>query len=227
MGEVGDWAAPVALTGRHVRLEPLAPAHAPGLLAAADDDAVFEHLSVARPLDHDDAAALVARYLRMPLWAWVQVDGASGEVAGLTTFYDMDESLRTLAIGHTWLARRHWRTALNTEAKLLLLSHAFDVMRCVRIVWHTDVRNVRSQEAIARLGAQREGVLRKHKVRRDGTWRDTVQFSMLDDDWPSARRRVQSRLDREPTRLTPRARAGGPAPATPPGPTAPPRRPSP
>ena len=195
VGELDGWDAPVVLGGRHVRLEPLAPTHAPGLLAAADDDAVFEHLSVARPLDLEDADALVGRYLAMPLWAWVQVQAASGEVAGFTTFYDMDEDLRTVAIGHTWLARRHWRTALNTEAKLLLLSHAFDVLGCTRVVWHTDVRNVRSQEAIGRLGAQREGLLRKHKVRRDGSWRDTVQFSMLDDDWPSARRRLQSRLD--------------------------------
>ncbi|GAA2078544.1 GNAT family protein [Aeromicrobium halocynthiae] len=196
MAERGPWGEQPALEGGHVRLEPVAHAHAPGLLAAADDDAVFEHLSVARSLDLDDADALVERYLRMPLWAWAQIDVESGEVAGFTTSYDMDEDLRTVAIGHTWLARRHWRTPLNTEAKLLLLGHAFDALDCVRVVWHTDVRNERSQRAITRLGADREGLMRKHKRRRDGSWRDTVQFAMTDDDWPSARERLESRLRR-------------------------------
>lgn len=182
------------LVGEHVRLEPLAPAHAAGLLAAADDDAVFEHLSIARPLTLEDARSVVDRYLATPLWAWVQVEVASGEVAGFTTFYAMDEDLRTVAIGHTWLARRHWRTALNTEAKLLLLDLAFESLGCVRVVWHVDVRNERSQRAVERLGADREGLLRKHKRRRDGSWRDTVQLAMTDDDWPAARERLASRL---------------------------------
>ncbi|MGJ9411517.1 GNAT family N-acetyltransferase [Aeromicrobium sp. CF4.19] len=188
------WGDAVELAGRHVRLEPLHPGHAGGLLAAADDDAVFEHLRPARPTTMEQAEALVARYLAMPVSAWAQRDVASGDVAGMTTFYDVDEELRTVAIGHTWLGRRFWRTSVNTEAKLLLLTHAFETLGCVRVVWHTDIRNERSQAAIARLGAQREGVLRKHKVRRDGSWRDTVQFSMLDDEWPAVRAALQARL---------------------------------
>lgn len=195
MAEPDAWQQQPTLGGAHVRLEPLAPSHAPGLLAAADDDEVFEHLSIARPRSIDDAHRIVERYLAMPLWAWVQVDLASGDVAGLTTTYDMDASLRTVAIGHTWLSRRHWRTALNTEAKLLLLRLAFDRLGCVRVVWHTDVRNERSQRALARLGADREGLLRKHKRRRDGSWRDTVQLAMTDDDWPAARSRLEQALD--------------------------------
>lgn len=188
------WADAVELEGRHVRLEPLRTDHAAGVLAAADDAAVFEHLSTARPTTPAAADGLVAHYLRLPASAWAQVDVASGEVAGMTTYYDIDESLRTLTIGYTWLGRRFWRSAINTEAKLLLLTHAFETLGCVRVVWHTDIRNVRSQAAIARLGAQREGVLRKHKIRRDGTWRDTAQFSMLDDEWPPARAALHAAL---------------------------------
>lgn len=99
-----------------------------------------------------------------------------------------------MAIGHTWLGRPWWRTGHDTESKLLLLTHAFDVLGAARVVWHTDLINERSQAAIARLGATLEGVLRKHRIRADATWRDTVQFAMTDDDWPGARDRLQARL---------------------------------
>ncbi|MCL3817704.1 GNAT family N-acetyltransferase [Aeromicrobium wangtongii] len=191
-----DFHRPAPLTGRLVRLEPLTPEHAEGVLAAADSDEVFRWLSFERPRDLAAARALVDRYLGDPaLVAWAQIDTATGRVAGLTTFYDVDATLRTVAIGFTWLGSAHWRTGLNTESKLLLLTRAFDDLGCVRVVWHTDIFNQRSQAAIARLGAQREGVLRKHRIRRDGTWRDTVQFSMIDDEWPAARAALHSRLD--------------------------------
>ncbi len=132
-----------------------------------------------------------ARGERFP---YAQFDAATGEFAGTTSLYDVSPSLRTLAIGHTWLGRRWWRTGHNTESKLLLLTYAFDDLGAVRVVWHTDIYNVRSQDAIARLGATREGVLRKHRLRRDGSWRDTVQYAMTDDDWPAVRDRLTSRL---------------------------------
>jgi RimJ/RimL family protein N-acetyltransferase len=191
------------LAGAHVRLEPLTPEHAPALLAAADDDEVFRWLPFVRPRSLADAEALVARYLDGPLVPWVQVaiggdaEGDTvGDVVGMTSYYDVDATLRTVAIGWTWLARRAWRTGVNTEAKLLLLRRAFDDLGCVRVVWHTDIRNERSQAAIARLGAQREGVMRKHRIRPDGSWRDTVTFSMTDDEWPAAREALAARLDR-------------------------------
>ncbi|MCD9196735.1 GNAT family N-acetyltransferase [Aeromicrobium wangtongii] len=191
-----DFHHPAPLTSRLVRLEPLTPEHAEGVLAAADSDEVFRWLSFERPRDLAAARALVDRYLGDPaLVAWAQIDTATGRVAGLTTFYDVDATLRTVAIGFTWLGSAHWRTGLNTESKLLLLTRAFDDLGCVRVVWHTDIFNQRSQAAIARLGAQREGVLRKHRIRRDGTWRDTVQFSMIDDEWPAARAALRARLD--------------------------------
>lgn len=191
---MSDWTVTPHLTGNHVELVPMRRDHAPALLAAADDDAVFAWLPVDRPRVLADAEAMVERALSAPGHAWVQVDRASGDVAGMTTYYDVSETARTVAIGWTWLGRRFWRTGVNTEAKLLLLRHAFDALGCVRVVWHTDEHNHRSQAAIARLGAQREGVLRKHKQRRDGSWRDTHLFSMLDDEWPEARQALERRL---------------------------------
>ncbi|MFT4188763.1 MAG: GNAT family protein [Aeromicrobium sp.] len=189
-----SWGEAVPLAGERVRLEPMTRDHAAGITAAADDDAVFEHLRIPRPVGVDGAREMIDGYLAMRpgLSPWVQV--VDGEVAGMTTYYDLDESLRTVAIGHTWLGRRFWRTRANTEAKLLLLAHAFEALDCVRVVWHVDLRNARSQAAVLRLGATREGVLRKHKQRRDGSWRDTVVFSMTDDDWPEAQEALVARL---------------------------------
>lgn len=190
-----DFHATPTLTGRRVHLESLTPEHAEGVLAAADSDEVFTWLAFRRPADLAAARALVDRYLTNPaLSAWAQIDVASGRVAGLTAFYDIDPVMRSVAIGHTWLASAHWRTGLNAEAKLLLLTRAFDELDCVRVLWHTDDLNRRSKDAIARLGAHREGTMRRHKLRPDGTWRDTALFSMLDDEWPEARRALRARL---------------------------------
>ncbi|SDS55726.1 GNAT family N-acetyltransferase [Actinopolymorpha singaporensis] len=192
------WFETPVLSGDHVRLEPMSLAHAEGLAAAADDQ-VFEHLRIRQvPRTREEGEAFVRAVLaqrdRRVLLPWTQVDAVTGEVAGTTSYYEVDPDLRTVAIGHTWLGRRWWRTGVNTEAKLLLLRRAFDDLGAVRVVWHTDLRNERSQAAIARLGAQREGVLRKHRLRRDGSWRDTVQFAMTDDDWPQVRDRLSARL---------------------------------
>lgn len=185
------------LVGRHVRLRPLRTDDAAGILAAADDDAVFQWLAIDRPTTLAEAQGLVDQYLARPeLIMWTQVDIASGEIAGVTTYYDIDPTLRTVAIGHTWIGSRFWRSGLNTESKLLLLRRAFDDLDCVRVVWHTDILNERSQNAIARLGARREGVMRKHRLRLDGSWRDTVMFSMTDDEWPAARAALETKLDR-------------------------------
>ena len=189
----GDpWRDRPILRGDQVTLVPLRPEHADGLFAAVDSDEVFRWLPVSRPEDLGQMRALVGEMLiREPAQlTWTQTLTATGEVAGFTTFYDIDPAQRTVAIGWTWLGSRFWRTGVNTEAKLLLLSRAFDDLGCVRVVWHTDVNNERSQASIARLGATREGLLRKHKRRPDGSWRDTVLFSMLDTEWPAARERL-------------------------------------
>lgn len=192
------WYDTPILSGRRVRLEPMSLDHVDGLCAAADDE-VFRYLSLAAPRTTAEAERMVgdvlaARDARVQL-PWVQVDARTGEVAGTTSYYEVSPATRSVAIGHTWLGRRWWRTAVNTEAKLLLLGRAFEELGAVRVVWHTDIRNTRSQAAIARLGAQREGVLRKHKPRRDGSWRDTVQYAMTDDEWPAVRHRLTARLE--------------------------------
>jgi RimJ/RimL family protein N-acetyltransferase len=143
-------------------------------------------------------AGLVAEALRMHQQGlrvpFVVRSAGTGEVVGTTSYYAIDEVNRGIAIGHTMTARSVWRTGVNTESKLLLLRRAFEVLGAVRVEWHTDLLNLRSQNAIARLGAVREGVMRRHKLRANGTWRDTVTFSMTDDEWPSAQRRLVGML---------------------------------
>jgi N-acetyltransferase len=194
------WYALPVLTGQKIRLEPMAVEHAAGYLDALADDGeeVLRWLNVWPPKSIDDArdqvlASLGAR-ARGERFAYAQIDAVTGEFAGTSSYYEIVPSLRTIAIGHTWLGRRWWRTGHNTESKLLMMSHAFDTLGAVRVVWHTDIYNERSQAAIARLGATREAVLRKHRLRKDGSWRDTVQYSMTDDDWPAAKARLTERL---------------------------------
>jgi RimJ/RimL family protein N-acetyltransferase len=190
------------LRGRLVRLEPLAIEHAAGYLAAAGTGEegydVFRWLGEPLPKSVDDARASIAAALaaraRGERLAYAQLDAATGEVAGTSSYYDIGPAVRTIAIGYTWLGKRWWRTGHNTESKLLMLTHAFETLGAARVVWHTDIYNERSQAAIERLGATREGELRKHRIRRDGSWRTTVQYSMTDDDWPAARNYLMGRL---------------------------------
>lgn len=192
---MSEWDEMPELAGEHVRLEPLEPRHAEGLLAASDDDEVFTWQLFHRPTTLAMAEKLIDLYRSRPnTLAWTQIDQRTNEVAGLTTFYDLDPARRTVAIGATWLGRRFWRTGINTEAKLLLLRRAFNELGCARVVWHVDIKNERSQAAVERIGGVREGVLRKHIIRRDGSWRDTVLYSMIDDEWPAARDALELRL---------------------------------
>jgi N-acetyltransferase len=204
----GPWYALPELGGELIRLVPLAIEHAPGYLAAAGSGAeaeeAFRWMHPGGPAPTREPTSLVeaenqilaaltgrARGVRFP---YAQFDARTGEFAGTTSLYEVNPDLRTLAIGHTWLGPSWWRRGHNTESKLLLLRHAFDTLGAVRVVWHTDIFNTRSQAAIARLGATREGVLRKHRIRFDGSWRDTVQYAMTDEDWPEARDRLTARL---------------------------------
>lgn len=192
---MSQWDETPNLVGDHVRLEQLQPHHAEGLLQASDDDEVFTWQLFARPTTIDEAKALIELYLGRPnTRSWAQIDQRTNDVAGLTTYYDIDPGRRTVAIGSTWLGRRFWRTGINTESKLLLLRHAFDVLECARVVWHVDIKNERSQAAVTRIGGVREGVIRKHIIRRDGSWRDTVLFSMTDEEWPAARDALELKL---------------------------------
>lgn len=199
----GDrWFALPVLEGTLVRLEPMTAEHAAGYLAAAGTGAeaeeCFRWMNVAPPANLADAetqvAAALAARARGERFAYAQLDASTGDVIGTTSLYEVSPALRTVAIGHTWLGPRWWRTGHNTDSKLLLMRYAFETLGVARLVWHTDIYNERSQRAIERLGATREGELRKHRIRRDGTWRTTVQYSMTDDDWPAAKARLDARF---------------------------------
>ncbi|MGW0433219.1 bifunctional pyridoxamine 5'-phosphate oxidase family protein/GNAT family N-acetyltransferase [Micromonospora sp. NPDC003197] len=194
------WLTAAPMRGEHVILEPLDLSHVDALYAATADPEVWQHLGNPMPRTRDDAVAIVAEALRAAHWGdrvpWVQRCAVTGQVVGSTSYYDVDEVRRTVAIGYTFLGQPWWRTGINTEAKLLLLTRAFEELAAVRVVWHTDIRNDRSQRAIERLGAQREGVLRMHRQRPDGSWRDTVVYSMTADEWPSAQATLRDRLRR-------------------------------
>jgi RimJ/RimL family protein N-acetyltransferase len=188
-----SWIEPVTLAGEHVRLEPAAEAHLADLVAAGADPIVWAHLPWPQPRDRAAMRALLEAERRVAL-PFAQIEVASGRAVGITTYRDVDERNRTLEIGGTWLGRPWWRSAINTEAKLLFLGHAFDVLRVNRVAIKTDIRNERSQAAIARLGAVREGVLRHQMIRPDGSLRDTVLFSVIPEEWPAVREHLRARL---------------------------------
>jgi RimJ/RimL family protein N-acetyltransferase/nitroimidazol reductase NimA-like FMN-containing flavoprotein (pyridoxamine 5'-phosphate oxidase superfamily) len=188
-GSRSPWHTAVTMRGEHVVLEPLAPSHVDGLFAALSDDEVWQFLPSPRPRSREEMAAHVAAAARQQ-WlgervAWAQCDPATGAVMGMTSYHDIDAEQRTLGIGHTIIGRPWWRSGVNTEAKLMLLERAFDVLGAERVFWYTDIRNERSQRAIARLGASRDGLVRRHRPRPDGTWRDSVLFAMTADEWPA------------------------------------------
>ena len=187
------WIEPVTLTGAHVILEPAADRHVPDLLAAAQSDEVWRHLPWPRPHTEAEVAAMLEEERRVA-YPFAQLEAATRRAVGITTYRDVDERHRTLEIGGTWLGRPWWRTALNTEAKLLFLGHAFDTLGANRVAIKTDIRNERSQAAIARLGAVREGVVRHQYIRRDGTLRDTVLYSVIPEEWPAVRAHLEARL---------------------------------
>ncbi|MDT0532487.1 bifunctional pyridoxamine 5'-phosphate oxidase family protein/GNAT family N-acetyltransferase [Micromonospora sp. DSM 115977] len=194
------WLDPAVLRGEHVLLEPLDLAHADELHAATADPEVWRHLGSPQPADAagtaDGIATALAAHRRGERVPWAQRCAVTGAVVGTTSFYEVDPERRAVAIGYTYLGRPWWRTGINTEAKLLLLTRAFEELGAERVVWHTDIRNERSQRAIERLGASREGVLRRHRLRPDGSWRDTVQYSMIVDEWPNAQVTLRERLRR-------------------------------
>jgi RimJ/RimL family protein N-acetyltransferase len=169
-----------------------------GLLEALADEEVWRYLPSVQPRTRQQMAENV-NDLHRRQWAgfqlpWAQVEPATGTVIGLTSYHDIDPVNRSLGIGHTVVGRRWWRTAVNTEAKLMLLEHAFETLGAEKVFWYTDIRNDRSQQAIARLGATRDGMIRKQRLRPDGTWRDTVVFAMTSEEWPAAASRLRDRL---------------------------------
>ncbi len=194
---VQAWRSVPTLGGVHVRLVPMAAEHADGLRAIVADGVLpalwYTGVPRAEVIDDYIATTLASQALGECL-PFTVLD-AQGEVAGTTRFYDLDPAVPRLSIGYTWYAPRVQRTGLNTEAKRLLLGHAFDVMGAASVVLETSWFNQASRAAIARLGARQDGVLRHHKRHADGSLRDTVIFSILDHEWPAVRTHLQHRLD--------------------------------
>lgn len=190
--------APVTLAGRFVRLEPLGERHRADLQAAvAEDPRAISLGAMLLTLGRWDewlgealGGVAEGRYVA---WATVALD--TGRAIGSTRFGDIDVPSERVEIGWTWLAPSRWRTPINTEAKLLQLAYAFDELGAGRVALKTDLRNARSQAAIERLGATREGVLRRHMRLADGFIRDTVYYSILRDEWPPIRDRLTARLE--------------------------------
>ena len=194
---------PVTLEGRGLRLEPLAAEHHDELLTAAADGKLWElwFTSVPEPAQiggYIDSAQAGQRAGHMLPWA--VREQSSGKVVGSTRFHDIVTSIDRVEIGYTWYAKSCQRTHVNTSCKLLLLQHAFETIGCKVVGWRTDNFNFRSQRAIEDLGAKKDGVLRHHQARRDGTVRDTVMYSMLAAEWADAKRHLELRLARHETR---------------------------
>jgi RimJ/RimL family protein N-acetyltransferase len=192
------WLKPVRLKGHHVRLEPLRAEHADALRVALADGELWRLWYTAVPTSHAMdtyiATALAERDagVSMPF----VVREADGTIVGSTRYCNVDALNRRLEIGYTWYAARVQRTALNTNAKLLLLRHAFEKLDCIAVEFRTNWFNQRSRTAIARLGAKQDGVLRNHKLMADGSYRDTVVFSIIASEWPAVKRNLQFMLDR-------------------------------
>ena len=186
---------PVVLRSQGVRLEPLALEHEEGLAAAAADGQLWRLRVTSVPAPGDTRAyietALQMREAGSRL-AFAVVDEATGRVLGSTSYHDILPAVRRLEIGWTWYARSVQRSHVNTTAKLLLLGHAFDVLGCQVVGWRTDNFNFASQRAIERLGARKDGVIRGHALRRDGTVRDTVMYSLRAGEWPESRAQLLS-----------------------------------
>jgi RimJ/RimL family protein N-acetyltransferase len=191
--------APVTLEGHGVRLEPLAPDHVEGLAAAAQDGRLWELWYTAVPESAHVASyvdAALAGQAAGQMLPWAVRDATSGEVIGSTRYHDIVPAIDRVEIGYTWYGARWQRSHVNTACKRLLLGHAFDALGCAVVGLRTDNFNFRSQRAIEALGAKRDGVLRHHQARRDGSARDSVMYSILRAEWPDVQRHLELRLAR-------------------------------
>lgn len=191
---------PVTLQSPRLRLEPLAAAHAPALEAAARDGELW-NLRITSVPAPGEAAAYVETALKGQadghMLPFAVVDTASGQVVGTSRYHDIVPAIERLEIGYTWYGKSWQRSHVNTTAKLLLMTHAFEVLGAKLVGWRTDNYNFASQRAIERLGAKKDGVLRHHAPRRDGTVRDTVMYSLLAGEWPEVKAHLQYQLARE------------------------------
>ena len=193
-------AQPITLEGEHVRLEPIGPQHAEDLFRVGTDETIWRYLARPAFANLEDTQGwirdCIARNEREGRIQFTVVHLADDRAIGSTGYHDIDRSNRSLEIGMTWYGTEYQRTAVNTECKYLLLRHAFDDLGALRVCLKADHRNLRSRRAIERIGAIREGMLRNHRITRDGVNRHSVYYSIIDSEWPAVRVRLQSILAR-------------------------------
>jgi N-acetyltransferase len=195
-----SWPEPVTLSGAHARLEPLSNAHIDGLVEAVKDGELWKlwYTSIPRPenmaREIDRRLALQAAGSMLPF----TVFDPSGQIAGMTTYMNVDAANRRLEIGSTWYAKRVQRSALNTQCKLMLLTHAFDKLDCIAVEFRTHFFNHQSRRGIERLGAKLDGILRSHQIAANGTLRDTVVYSIIACEWPTVRAHLTYQLNDRP-----------------------------
>jgi N-acetyltransferase len=190
---------PVQLEGFGIRLEPLAPLHRDGLASAAADGRLWElwYTSVPEPEETDGYIADALEGQRAGhMLPWAVREMSTGAIAGSTRFHDIAAPIDRVEIGYTWYAAQWQRTHLNTACKLLLLTHAFEQLGCKVVGFRTDNFNFGSQRAISAIGAHKDGVIRHHQARRDGTVRDSVMYSVLATEWPDVKRHLTARVTR-------------------------------
>jgi RimJ/RimL family protein N-acetyltransferase len=189
---------PVTLAGQVVRLEPLSEAHVPDLAAVGLDENIWRHMLYGNIDAEEKMRAfvldLLGRQARGTDLPFAVIYLASGRAIGCTRYLEIRPQHRGLEIGGTWYGAAYQRTAVNTECKYLLLRHAFEALGCIRVQFKTDVLNARSERAIARIGAVREGIFRNHLIKPDGTVRDSVYYSVIDAEWPAAKARLEEKL---------------------------------
>jgi len=189
---------PVVLTGKYVRLEPMSEAHIPGLAEIGAGQTFWDFMLYGNINTVDDmrnwVADILSRAERGTDLPFVAIHLASGRVAGATRYLNIMPKDRGLEIGGTWYGPEFQRTPVNTECKYLLLLHAFETLGCIRVQLKTDLRNERSQKAIERIGAVKEGVLRNHMILPDGRYRHSVFYSILDTEWAEVKKRLEEMM---------------------------------
>ena len=189
---------PILLVGQHVRLEPVGPQHAHDLYAVGQEESIWRYLSTPPFASLDDARewvdACVARNQAGERVQFAVIHGVEERAIGSTGYLDIDRPNRVLEIGSTWYGLAYQRTAVNTECKYLLMRHAFEDLGALRVCLKTDHRNERSQRAIERIGGVREGVLRNHRIARDGVNRHSVYYSIIDSEWPGVKERLEGMM---------------------------------
>lgn len=194
------WPEPVTLVGPHARLEPLSHAHLAGLSEAVKDGELWKlwYTWIPKPEDMgkeiERRLGLQARGSMLPF----TVFDADGAIAGMSTYMNVDAANRRVEIGSTWYAKRAQRSALNTQCKLLLLTHAFEKLDCIAVEFRTHFFNQQSRRGIERLGAKQDGILRNHQIAPNGTLRDTVVFSIIASEWPTAKAHLTFQLSDRP-----------------------------